>query len=820
MKRRLSLETLEDRLFLATLAVHGTDEADVFEFSPGRISVNGVEQVYDVGENPLVLIDGLSGESTRLVALEGSLQRTGDVATTAQRIQTGILGTNFYSAPTTRANTELATAPPVIASGTAGTSGGGGAMAAGTYQYKFVWAAGAYLPPPPAMPPALTEGTPSDVVTATIVGGGSSLNLTNIPVAPPSTVYDFIRIYRRETAGPAAFNFIAEVATGTATYSDTMLNATALGRPTLDETVLTGNYNYYVTFASTAGGPGAGIESRPAPITNPIKVADGRILLGGLPTTNQAQPKDGMWQVRRVYRNLATDDATFHFIGEIADTTSAVTISDNLPDAAITPNATIDLNGPKITTATLLTDVLVRDGSDYSQVFQTGPLELAGKKGGKPLGPAKFDVTSSSTVWELIDFIVQSAGIQPVTSDPDDPIPGDTPSGRNPGGMVSSDGRIIVTGNNGLANAVQVELPGLSFEQLQAAVGAGAATDLMVFDSDEPVYQVLLTAVLETRDAASTIYRWFAENSTGLITFDLSGELVDATNRTVSIDGEFAFDLDFSRLSIGPSRLATLQDTIVVTGSSGDDTAILRPGFATVSGPTFEIRVAHVPVIRVVGGGGIDIAQLFDSARNDHFLAAPDEATLSGPGFENRVEEFEYVHAYAKAGGIDVAELSDGEGDDRFRATPTYGRLVGNTVAAPPASPTRPFVLRAKFFDYVHAYARNGGYDRAYLFDSAGDDVFIKKDAYGKLRGDGFLNRAKFFESVRAYASMGNDGARLFAGQGDQLSAKGNRADLWTAVAATVYDFDWVRAISGDASNRRDVQSVDYLLTFVGPWLV
>ena len=133
MKRRLSLETLEDRLLLATLAVHGTDEADVFEFSPGRISVNGVEQLYDTSENPQVLIDGLSGESTRSVALEGSLQRTGDVATTAQRIQTGVLGTNFYSAPTTRANTQLAAAPPVIASATGGTSGGGGAIAAGTF---------------------------------------------------------------------------------------------------------------------------------------------------------------------------------------------------------------------------------------------------------------------------------------------------------------------------------------------------------------------------------------------------------------------------------------------------------------------------------------------------------------------------------------------------------------------------------------------------------------------------------------------------------------------------------------------------------------
>ena len=543
-------------------------------------------------------------QPTRNAFVEGTLRPEGGLGTTAQRIQTGVLGTNFYSAPTTQASTELAAAPPVLASGTGGTSGGGGAMAPGTYEYRFVWADGSYAPPPPSLPPTLTEGVPSDVVTATVNGGDSSLNLTGIPVAPPSPVYDFVRIYRRETTGPATFNYIAEVSVGTATYADTMLNATALARPTLNETLLNGNYNYYVTFASTAGGPGAGIESRPSPITNPINVANGRILLSGLPTTDAANPKDAIWNVRRVYRNLATDDSTFHFIGEIADTTSAVTMSDNLPDTAITPNATIDLNGPKINTATVLTDVLVRDAAAYSQPFQAGTLEFTGRKGGRTLAMKEFTIDATTTVQQLVDFIDQSMGIQSTLADPINPVPADTPSGRNPGGMVSSDGRLIMTGNNGVDNAIDIALSGmvlvtgtgtqnvnLPWGVLQTAVGESAVTDFVAYDSLGIPLRVRLTTVMEERDSTSTTYRWFADSpdndpdtgaeisvGTGRITFDGEGNIIAVSEATVSVDrrnvssaSPLEFEIDFSNIS----GLSGDESTMSVSRQDGSGAGVL-----------------------------------------------------------------------------------------------------------------------------------------------------------------------------------------------------------------------------------------------------
>ena len=263
----------------------------------------------------------------------------------------------------------------------------------------------------------------------------------------------------------------------------------------------------------------------------------------------------------------------------------------------------------------------------------------------------------------------------------------------------------------------------------------------------------------------------------------------------------------------GESNLTPAQDSIVLHGTTGNETVLIQPGSAVFNSSTFEVHVANIPDITVVGGGGIDVAELIDSPLNDHLVAAPNAATLSGPAYQSRAEEFRTVHGYSKSGGIDVAELFDGEGDDRFNATPTYGRLVLDTQ-----SPGNEGLLRAKFFDYVHAYAKQGGRDVAYLADSAGDDVFIRTDTIGKMRGEDFQNRAKYFETVSSSASSGNDLARLVASGDTHFLASGIQASLSGTVSGAAYHFDWVRAISTDASNTRDLEAIAYQLALYGPW--
>lgn len=543
-------------------------QIDTTQLSPLAIPL-GVEEV---------------AQPTSVAYLEGTLSPVGDVASTAQRIQTGVLGDAQYSSPTTT----LTTAPslqPNLTGLTTSSQAGGGLVPGTTYEYRIVFAQGQYSPPPPLPPPAASEGMYSEMFAATVAAGDGSVVFNNLP-ADSSGTYDWIRIYRREQGGPAEFKYVDEIGMGTATYVDDTA-AADLG-PTLKETVLTGNYSYYVTFEKD------GRESRPSPISDPIPVANGRVILQDLPVGDPAE-----WNNIRIYRNLSTDDSTFHLVGEITGVDlPGASFTDNFSDAEIAANPTLDFDGPRIIPSTRLVDVLRRDGSTYEHVFQEGVLEFTGRKGGRTLDTKELTITSHTTVQDLIAFMEDAMGIQPTSADPVNPLPPSPPPfppeepATNPGGTVTSDGRLILTGNNGLDNAVSINASGflirtadgtenvdLPWQVAQEAVGESAVTDFLVYDSLGIPLRVRLTAVMESRDSTSTTYRWFADSSdndpatgsaiavgTGLVSFDGEGNYITATANRVSIDrrnvssvSPLEFELDFSKISglaSGDSNLA------------------------------------------------------------------------------------------------------------------------------------------------------------------------------------------------------------------------------------------------------------------------
>ena len=355
--------------------------------------------------------------------------------------------------------------------------------------------------------------------------------------------------------------------------------------------VLTGKYQYYVTFATASGGPGNGLESRPSPLSDPINPVGQQVQLSNIPTAVGAEW--GGTPVRRIYRNLEDDDSTFLFLGEINDNVTT-TFLDNTPDAAISGNDEIDLDGPKINENTLLNNVLLRDGDQYSNLFSDGEIGFTGRKGGRTLDTKELTIDGTSTVLDLLNFMEDAMGIQtPPGDDPLNPIPQSQTSGAaiNPGGSVTSDGRIKLTGNNGVENAVDIGLGGiqlttaagtdnvnLSFGTAQTAIGQSAVSDFLVYDSLGIPLNVRVTVALEERTNTSTTYRWFADSSdndpisgaqiavgSGLIRFDGEGKLTTVTDSTVSIErrnvasaSPLEFDLDFSQLSGLAADKATL----------------------------------------------------------------------------------------------------------------------------------------------------------------------------------------------------------------------------------------------------------------------
>jgi flagellar hook protein FlgE len=274
-----------------------------------------------------------------------------------------------------------------------------------------------------------------------------------------------------------------------------------------------------------------------------------------------------------------------------------VTFTDNAPDSAIQGNPQIDLTGPRISTNTLLTNVLQYANGAYSNLFQAGTLSFTGTKGGKQLNAQTFTITPTSTVLDLTNFIQQSMGIQtPPGLDPLNPIPNDS-SGASPGASVNANGQIQIVGNNGVDNAPSIGLSAfqltaagatqavnLNFSQSQAAVGQSAVADFIAYDSLGIPINVRVTAVLQSRTGTQTTYRWFADSpqndpltgnainvGTGLINFDGQGKFISATNSTVDVDRvhipsakPLEFKFDFSQVSglaaSTPSLAVTTQD--------------------------------------------------------------------------------------------------------------------------------------------------------------------------------------------------------------------------------------------------------------------
>jgi len=536
-------------------------------------------------------------EPTQNVYLEGTLSPTGELANTSEIIQTQILGDAARTAPDAdEAGTtaQFSPVPTIMGPGDFTRDVGGSLDPNARYRYRVVFANG------PIGSDFDTESTPSPAsVEINMEGLYSQITIDNIPIDPTGT-YQTRRIYRADydpqTGQYGPFRFIYEIPDNvTTTWTD---DGTAAPGAILNETVLTGNYSYYITFAQQPGPPPAGEESRPTKLLGPVNVVNGRIQISNIPIPS------GEWSYVRIYRNLADDENTFYFVDWIDTPSFSGGWTDNFTDNQIRNNPTIDLDGPRISYNTLLVNVLRRDGPNYLRVFQPGTLLFTGRKGGRSLATKQLTITNQTTVQELLTFMEQALGIQrPPGPDPDNPIPSDSVTGESPGASIRN-GRIRIVSNTGTANAVSIGLSGfqleiggiqstvnLPFFTVQSGKGESAVADFIAYDSLGIPISVRITATLVERTSTTTVYRWYADSpdnqpitgvniavGTGLITFDGEGNFVSATNSTVSIErrdvasrSPLEFQLDFSQLS----GLAVENSTLAVSRQDGSAPGVL-----------------------------------------------------------------------------------------------------------------------------------------------------------------------------------------------------------------------------------------------------
>ncbi|MEM1068941.1 MAG: flagellar hook-basal body complex protein [Planctomycetota bacterium] len=586
-----------ERLYTRNGIFKLNSDAELVNATGQRLLGYGVDEQFRLQESqiaPLTVPLGTESvaKATENVTFEGTLTPVGDLATVSQVIESVTLGDAKVPRPDA-SGVVIESAPLSDAGAVVVNNSGVGTLAAGTYQYRVA-----------LVDLNGNESTPSAAISST-VGVGGRIDLSSLPSEGTGN-YPTVNIYR---TGPNGSDFfLLDSAPAGGSYIDD--GTTALSANALDDTTLTGNYTYMITY-HRAGER----ESRPSVLIGPQAVVNGRVSLSNFPTPPSPGPGGEFpnYDEIRIYRNLAGDQNNFYLVDTVAP--GAVYTDgrsdEEIADLSVVGNQLVDLDGPTINSSTLLTDVLKRDGLTYQNAFQIGTLSYSGRKGGRALGAKEFDVNANSTVQDFIDFIEASSGIQSLQLDSQNPIlasenriAGEV-GDLVPGGYIQ-DGAIRFVSNTGELNALEIDLaafrienevgdvttPNLAFGVRQEAVGQSAASDFIVYDSLGVPMNVRVTATLERRTDEETVYRWYADSpenqplsgtdiavGTGLLQFDGNGNFVSSTNDRVSIDrngvpsvSPLQFDMDFDLVS----GLATQEASLAATRQDGSEPGVLN----------------------------------------------------------------------------------------------------------------------------------------------------------------------------------------------------------------------------------------------------
>lgn len=590
----------DERLYTRTGIFKLNSQNQLVTPTGNRLLGFGVDAEFNIQTTQLVPLEIKLGtesvaQATTEVTMEGTLTPRGELADTAAVLQSGVLGNGAIPQPDSEnIGIAIADTPNVTGTTVTNTDTGGTHPENTTYRYRIVY-----------VDSAGTESMASNIITVTTPAGNAAadnqITLNNLPAA--TSQYSNIRIYRTAANGNSYFMLTERAAGGSFTDN----NSIPLTTTPLDTTSLNGNYSYMVTFFRS-GEP----ETRPSPLIGPQTVAGGRVFLDNFPAPpapgNGIPPYDKI----RIYRNLSNNQESF-FLVDTIDLGESYTDSktdSEISDLQLSGNKRVDLDGPRVDSNTLLVDIVRRDGFEYKSAFKLGTLEFTGRKGGRRLDTRDLDVTGTTTVQDLMRFMEDSMGIQNPDDDPTNPIPsslnkipGET--GTLAAGAYLQDGKLRFVSNNGLDNALSIDLsafkltdnlgevttPNLSFGQLQEANGQSTVTDFIAYDSLGLPIRMRVTSVMERRTDTETIYRWYADSAdnspasggkisvgTGLIRFDGTGNFVTASNSIVAVDrlnfpsaSPLQFNLDFSSMS----GLAVDEPSMIASRQNGSPPGVL-----------------------------------------------------------------------------------------------------------------------------------------------------------------------------------------------------------------------------------------------------
>jgi len=185
----------------------------------------------------------------------------------------------------------------------------------------------------------------------------------------------------------------------------------------------------------------------------------------------------------------------------------------------------------------------------------------------------------------------------------------------------------------------------------------------------------------------------------------------------------------------------------------GIDWADEKQFFGKLYGGSYFTRAKNFEAIDAQASDGHDVAVVLGSPVDDEFFMKQGIGRVTTERTEVEYLGFDSVMAYA-GDGHDVVRFEDSAGDDELR-----GRSHKTTMTG------LDYELTARHFEEVFAEAKNGGFDKAKLHDTAASDILHAEERSGntwaQMAVDGVVEDPLYevlaFEFVKAYGTDGDD---------------------------------------------------------------
>lgn len=204
------------------------------------------------------------------------------------------------------------------------------------------------------------------------------------------------------------------------------------------------------------------------------------------------------------------------------------------------------------------------------------------------------------------------------------------------------------------------------------------------------------------------------------------------------------------------------EDSASLYGSVGKDYFKANSIYSKFLGPGFYNRAKFFEH-NSASGSVNDYARLWDSPSNDTLEGQRLWTRIRNDTWDVTVDNFPQVLVRATEGGHDEAHLTDSDLDDTVRVrthkTQIYDHQTKGDI----------YKITIRWFEMMYLEATNGGFDRAKLHDTAGDDQMDATADWARMSQVAPNPRPLYetlgFEIVRAYATEGYDTATWAADQ-------------------------------------------------------